>query len=423
MRSSESANKERQGISVRIRYRPDSRNTLASAASQKAYSSTPQRARAARWRATCSASGVGMSAGPALLAGAASEQPPRPQDQHEDHDGIDDESPELGDVVLPGDVGDADQQRGHERAGNARCAAHGNDDQKVDHEFEGKGRIEAEDLGAERTAQPGEAGPESKCEGEYGVDVDAEPACHPRVVDRGAQPGPEARARENELQAERENAADHDDEQAVTPDADAEDLEPPLQGARDIDENLLRAHHAVDGGDRHEHEPDGEKHLLEVALAVDVGVERAFEQCADERGGHEGDGGPRKERHAPAVDQDQRDVAARHGEGAMGQVDEVHQPERDRKAAGQHEQQHAVGDAVEENCQHGRPPSPARRSLPYTDGGTGNDARPLPAAVVDVSRTGSRAAPGTNGRCRMTIGYFFIFKGSLTASNFANSTL
>jgi hypothetical protein len=33
----------------------------------------------------------------------------------------------------------------------------------------------------------------------------------------------------------------------------------------------------------------------------------------------------------------------------MRQVDEIHQPERDGETAGQHEQQHAVGDAVEQN--------------------------------------------------------------------------
>src|SRR5215510_10150012 len=141
MRSSESANKASQAISVRIRYRPDSRNTLANAASQKAYSSAPQRARAARWRATCSASGVGMSAGPALFAGGAGEQPPRPQDQHDDHDGIDDEGPEFGDVVFAGDIADADQQRGHERTGDARGAADRHHDQKIDHVFEREGRI------------------------------------------------------------------------------------------------------------------------------------------------------------------------------------------------------------------------------------------------------------------------------------------
>ena len=33
----------------------------------------------------------------------------------------------------------------------------------------------------------------------------------------------------------------------------------------------------------------------------------------------------------------------------MGEIDEIHQPERDRQPAGQHEQQHAVGDAVEQD--------------------------------------------------------------------------
>jgi hypothetical protein len=37
----------------------------------------------------------------------------------------------------------------------------------------------------------------------------------------------------------------------------------------------------------------------------------------------------------------------------MRQVDEVHQAERDGQTAGQHEQQHAVGHAVEEDGCHG----------------------------------------------------------------------
>ena len=48
------------------------------------------------------------------------------------------------------------------------------------------------------------------------------------------------------------------------------------------------------------------------------------------------------------VDQHRADIAARHRERAVGEVDEIHQPERDREPAGQHEQQHAVGDAVEQ---------------------------------------------------------------------------
>jgi hypothetical protein len=37
----------------------------------------------------------------------------------------------------------------------------------------------------------------------------------------------------------------------------------------------------------------------------------------------------------------------------MGEIDEVHQAQRHRQPARQHEQQHAVGDAVEQNGEKG----------------------------------------------------------------------
>ncbi len=90
-------------------------------------------------------------------------------------------------------------------------------------------------------------------------------------------------------------------------------------------------------------------------------IERALKQRAQQRSGDEGDRQPGEERHAGPVHQHQRDITARHGEGAMRQVDEIHQPERDGEPACQHEQQHAIGDPVEQNGQHGgrRSPDPA----------------------------------------------------------------
>jgi hypothetical protein len=84
-----------------------------------------------------------------------------------------------------------------------------------------------------------------------------------------------------------EQAADHDDEQAIAADADAEQVDLALQVGRDRDELLLRAHHVVDRRDRHEHEADREQHLLEMGLGVDVNVERALERDADQRGEQE----------------------------------------------------------------------------------------------------------------------------------------
>src|SRR6516225_3861666 len=107
MRSSESANSASQAISVRIRWRlaksgemsahhPPITTMLANAASQKAYSHPPQRARVARlWVTFSTSAGVcGLGSGfiaARLSAGRAGKQALRANDQEHDHDGINDE--------------------------------------------------------------------------------------------------------------------------------------------------------------------------------------------------------------------------------------------------------------------------------------------------------------------------------------------
>ena len=49
------------------------------------------------------------------------------------------------------------------------------------------------------------------------------------IVDRGAQAAAEPCARQDELQADREQAADHDDHQPVASDTDAEQVDLALQ--------------------------------------------------------------------------------------------------------------------------------------------------------------------------------------------------
>ena len=164
--------------------------------------------------------------------------------------------------------------------------------------FSGKVGIEAEDLRAERAAEPGKARAEREGHGEHRVDIDAEPARDALIVDRGAQPAAEARFRQRKLQRDREQAADDDDQQPVVADADAEHVDLALQHLRDLHELLRGAHDVVDGRDRHEHEADGEQHLVEMALGVDVDVERALEQRA-ERGGHQERERQRRENGTP----------------------------------------------------------------------------------------------------------------------------
>src|SRR5437016_5935238 len=129
MRSSDSANKARIAISVRIRCLPDGIRMAAKATSQKTISGQRQRARCARL-------------GPALIARLSScsgEQAVWPGHQHDDQHDIDHEAAERrGEIVLAHHVGDAEQERGHERTGNARRPAHRHDDQEIDHEAQRK---------------------------------------------------------------------------------------------------------------------------------------------------------------------------------------------------------------------------------------------------------------------------------------------
>ena len=203
------------------------------------------------------------------------------------------------------------------------------------------------------------------------------------------------------------------DEQAVAADADAEHDVLPLQPARQLHEDLARSHDVVDRGDRHEHEADGEQHLVEMRLAIDMHIQRALEDQSDQRAEQEGERQGREKRHAQPVDQDDGAIAAGHGEGAMRQIDEIHQPERHREPACQHEQQHAVGDTVEQNGQH------RLRVAPSDLAPEKRGARLCPQNVIinDARR------PEAAARRIAAVYFFAAFTGSFTASKVANSTL
>ena len=157
------------------------------------------------------------------------------------------------------------------------------------------------------------------------------------------------------MQKRGQQSADHDDHQPVPADADTEDVELAFQHGRKLDEDPRRSHDVIDRRDRHEDEADREQHLIEMASGVEMAVEQPFQHHADQAAADKGQRQCGKERPAVLVDQHRADIAARHRERAVREVDEIHQPERDRKPTGQHEQQHAVGYAVEqdgEECGH-----------------------------------------------------------------------
>ena len=89
-----------------------------------------------------------------------SEQALRPPQQDADRRRVDQERAELGDPVLARGVGDADQQRGDERAAQAAQAADRDHDQEVHQVLERIAPVHRQDVGAERAAQAGEAAAE-----------------------------------------------------------------------------------------------------------------------------------------------------------------------------------------------------------------------------------------------------------------------
>src|SRR5215831_16543451 len=168
-----------------------------------------------------------------------------------------------------------------------------------------------------------------------------------------------------------------------------------------------------------------------MAAGVEMAIQEPLQQHADQRAGDECERKSSKERPAVLIDQHRAHIAARHGEGAMREVDEIHQPERDRKSAGKHEQQHAVGHAIEqigENSRHGESRAELESELVISEAaGCAEPANLLQTTGFPDSRAGAKFKSdfAASSRPGTTPGqdYFLVLPGSFTASKVANSTL
>src|ERR1700722_8027139 len=90
----------------------------------------------------------------------------RPPHQQHDHHQIDEEGADGRDVILAGNVADAEQHRGGKRTGNRTEAADRYDDQDVNEIGQGKRRIEPDQFYGQRAAEAGKpaAEGEGNCE-------------------------------------------------------------------------------------------------------------------------------------------------------------------------------------------------------------------------------------------------------------------
>ena len=228
--------------------------------------------------------------------------------------------------------------------------------------------VEADDLDRECAAEAGQPAAEGEGDREGAVHVHAEAARHAWVVHRRAHLRAEARVFQGCDQDRGDDERRDDEKQPVHAEAHAEELQRALEGGRRVDRLLQGAVQVSGRRDRDEYDADGEQALVEVARAVQAPVERALEHDARRRGREEGRGKRGEERPPEGVRERHGDVATHHREAAVREVDEVHHPQRHRQSDREQEQQHPVGEAVEqdagersEHCESGSPDDGPRR--------------------------------------------------------------
>ena len=135
----------------------------------------------------------------------------------------------------------------------------------------------------------------------------------------------------------------------------------PAERRREFERLAFRPDRYCDPGDENENEADGEKYLVKLAGAIKPAIEQPLEHSAERHGGEEAERQGRAEADMRAVHRQHDDVAAEHGESAVGEVDEPHQPHRHRKPDGDDEQHRAGGQAAQQDADeitgkiHGQP--------------------------------------------------------------------
>ena len=173
---------------------------------------------------------------------------------------------------------------------------------------------------------------------------------HAPVVDRGADFGADIGALEAVPQHGDQHGADHDQESAIARERAEAEIDVAFEPARQRHRFRDRSVEIGEGGDRHERQADGEQHLFEIGRFVEPPIQAALEQHADRPDQDRRDRQRRDEADAERARQRDDDIAAGHGEGAMRQVHEPHQSHRHRQADGGDEQEHGVGQAVEQDA-------------------------------------------------------------------------
>ena len=182
--------------------------------------------------------------------------------------------------------------------------------------------------------------------------MDAGACGHAPVVDGGAHHRAVARLAQAHQQRSQHGEATDDQEEPIAHHFQPGQMDAAVKPLRQLERLHRRPEEPGTACDGDEHDADRQQHLVERARPVEPAVEQHFEHRAGQCRGCECRSQRRQEADTPAVHRHARRIAADHRKTAVRQVDEVHQPERDRQADRDQEKQHAVGHAVEQDRGH-----------------------------------------------------------------------
>ena len=288
------------------------------------------------------------------------EQTVWPRDQHDRHDQkfgdqrqlreIDGEAADMHNAKADAqrlDLGDDD--RGQEGSGNgAHAADHDDDESLADHDqVERKiGRL-ARHL--KRAAYAGEEGAQHEHDREQQRLVDAERADHLTVLRRGTDQPSEASLGQHQMEQQKDGGADDDQEEVVTWEVAAENLDRAAQSRRPRPEQVFRApqvlHRVVDD----EHQRESREQLEKFGRLVDSPQQHNLDQRAECRNhqSRRNDAAPEAEHATQPGGERIGQIQAQHVERAVGDIDDAGDAEDQRQSGADEEQARCRGQSVQ----------------------------------------------------------------------------
>ena len=166
-----------------------------------------------------------------------------------------------------------------------------------------------------------------------------------RIVDAGADHGAEPRPVDHDPERDRDHHRDGEHRQPIEREEHAHRLHRAAQLTRRRGlPGVAGPDHQAEVGDD-EGEAERQQHLRQH-LTFEAAQQEALDDAADHRHGEAAEQRGEPEVHAP-VEERHAEIGAQHEEGAVHQVRNPHQPEDQREAGGEKEQQAAERETVD----------------------------------------------------------------------------